>query len=64
VELILKKTIMAEQRVNLLTAHYLGVFSRACKPFKAIAEGGGRAAKRLAFYFDHVVLAGVVVRVG
>jgi len=35
--------------------------NESCKPsFKAIAEGGGRAAKRLAFYFDHAVLAGVV----
>jgi hypothetical protein len=44
---------MAEQPVNLLTAIYLGVFSRAEQRvlqaiFKAIAEGGGRCAATLA----------------
>ena len=44
---------MAEQPVNLLTAIYLGVFSRAEQRvlqaiFKAIAEGGGRCVATLA----------------
>jgi hypothetical protein len=44
---------MAEQPVNLSTAVYLGVFSRAEQRvlqaiFKAIAEGGGRCAATLA----------------
>jgi hypothetical protein len=44
---------MAEQRVNLSTVHYLGVFSRAEQRvlqaiFKAIAEGGGRCVATLA----------------
>src|SRR5262245_26339300 len=50
---ILRGTIMAEQPVNLLTAIYLGVFSRAEQRvlqaiFKAIAEGGGRWVATLA----------------
>ena len=44
---------MAEQPVNLSTAIYLGVFSRAEQRvlqaiFKAIAEGGGRCVATLA----------------
>src|SRR3954449_7873584 len=44
---------MAEQPVNLPTAIYLGVFSRAEQRvlqaiFKAIAEGGGRCVATLA----------------
>jgi hypothetical protein len=44
---------MAEKRVNLSTAIYLGVFSRAEQRvlqaiFKAIAEGGGRCVATLA----------------
>jgi hypothetical protein len=44
---------MAEQPVNLLTAIYLGVFSRAEQRvlqaiFKAIADGGGRCVATLA----------------
>ena len=44
---------MAEQPVNLSTAIYLGVFSRAEQQvlqaiFKAIAEGGGRCVATLA----------------
>jgi hypothetical protein len=44
---------MAEQPVNLSTAIYLGIFSRAEQRvlkaiFKAIAEGGGRCAATLA----------------
>jgi len=44
---------MVEQSVNLLTAIYLGVFSRAEQRvlqtiFKAIAEGGGRCVATLA----------------
>ena len=44
---------MAEQPVNLLTAIYLGVFSRAEQRvlqaiFKAIVEGGGRCVATLA----------------
>jgi hypothetical protein len=44
---------MAEQPVNLSTAIYLGVFSRAEQRvlqaiFKAIAEGGGKCAATLA----------------
>jgi len=44
---------MAEQRVNLSTAIYLGVFSRAEQRvlqaiFKAIAEGGGKCVATLA----------------
>jgi hypothetical protein len=44
---------MAEQPVNLLTAIYFGVFSRAEQRvlqaiFKAIAEGGGRCVATLA----------------
>jgi hypothetical protein len=44
---------MAEQPVNLSTAVYLGVFSRAEQRvlqaiFKAIAEGGGRCVATLA----------------
>ena len=44
---------MAEQPVNLSTAIYLGVFSRAEQrvlqaTFKAIAEGGGRCVATLA----------------
>ena len=44
---------MAEQRVNLSTVLYLGVFSRAEQRvlqaiFKAIAEGGGRCVVTLA----------------
>jgi hypothetical protein len=44
---------MAEQRVNLSTAIYLGVFSRAEQRvlqaiFKAIAEDGGRCVATLA----------------
>ena len=44
---------MAEQPVNLLTAIYLGVFSRAEQRvlqaiFKAFAEGGGRCVATLA----------------
>ena len=44
---------MAEQSVNLSTAIYLGVFSRAEQRvlqaiFKAIAEGGGRCVATLA----------------
>ena len=50
---ILRGTIMAEQPVNLSTAIYLGVFSRAEQRvlqaiFKAIAEGGGRCVATLA----------------
>jgi hypothetical protein len=45
--------MMAEQPVNLSTAIYLGVFSRAEQRvlqaiFKAIAEGGGRCVATLA----------------
>lgn len=44
---------MAEQPVNLSTAIYLGIFSRAEQRvlqaiFKAIAEGGGRCVATLA----------------
>jgi len=44
---------MAEQRVNLSTAIYLGVFSRTEQRvlqavFKAIAEGGGKCVATLA----------------
>jgi len=44
---------MAEQPVNLPTAHYLGVFSRAEQRvlqaiFKAIADGGGGCVATLA----------------
>src|SRR6516165_8290032 len=44
---------MAEQPVNLSTAIYLGVFSRAEQRvlqaiFKAVAEGGGRCVATLA----------------
>jgi predicted transcriptional regulator len=44
---------MAEQPINLATAIYLGVFSRAEQRvlqaiFKAIAEGGGRSVATLA----------------
>jgi len=44
---------MAEQPVNLPTAIYLGVFSRAEQRvlqaiFRAIAEGGGRCVATLA----------------
>jgi len=44
---------MAEQSVNLSTAIYLGIFSRAEQRvlqaiFKAIAEGGGRCVATLA----------------
>jgi hypothetical protein len=44
---------MAEQPVNLSTAIYLGVFSRAEQRvlqaiFRAIAEGGGRCVATLA----------------
>ena len=44
---------MAEQPVNLSTAVYLGIFSRAEQRvlqaiFKAIAEGGGRCGATLA----------------
>src|SRR5215831_5409117 len=50
---ILRGTIMAEQPVNLSTAIYLGVFSRAEQRvlqaiFKAIAEGGGKCVATLA----------------
>ena len=50
---ILRGTIMAEQAINLSTAIYLGVFSRAEQRvlqaiFKAIAEGGGGCVATLA----------------
>src|SRR5262249_11875422 len=49
---ILRGTIMGVQPVNLLTAIYLSVFSRAEQRvlqaiFKAIAEGGGRCVATL-----------------
>ena len=53
VELILREMIMPEQRVNLSTVLYLGVFSRAEQRvlqaiFEAIADGGGRCVATLA----------------
>jgi DNA-binding IclR family transcriptional regulator len=49
---------MAEQPINLATATYLGVFSRAEQRvlqaiFKAIAEGGGRCVATLAMLARH-----------
>jgi hypothetical protein len=57
---------MAEQPVNLLTAIYLGVFSRAEQRvlqaiFKAIAEGGGRCVATLAMLARNAITRAVEI---